>query len=248
MPFPDLLFADVRVVFAFDNPAYRFPIVDAVVAEDQPVEFRPVLGVPPHSYHRVGLPPEMPGKIIPERIAAIPRQRIVSDIRAFRRRGSGQRDAVDVKFFLIDKAVHQRNDPAQLPAVVAERIGDGRIVRPKRHEIPIPHDRVLVDHFDLVSRQRIDEREHRGNRVFDRVRGRQPVTASIEGLHPPVERYGKLFAGVLGFHVLRVIVNDRFVLTDDRIQPGIGRIRELYQLPVRPLDPAIPIGRIGAVR
>ena len=183
----------------------------------------------------------MPGQIIPERIAAIPRQRIVSDIRAFRRRGCGQRDAVDVKFFLIDKAVHQRNDPVQLPAVVAERIGDGRIVRPERYEIPIPHDRVLVDHFDLVSRQRIDEREYRGNRVFDRVRGRQPVTASVE-------RYGKLFAGVLGFHVLRVIVNDRFVLTDDRIQSGIGRIRELYQLPVRPLDPAVPIGRIGAVR
>ena len=246
--FADQLFADIGIVFGFDDPANRLPTADAVVGENQPVEFRPILGDPPHGYQRIDPLPEMPGKIIPECKTPQLRQFVVADERAFRRRGRGQRYAVDIKFLLGYQAVHERYDPIQLPAVVAERVDDSRVVRPERHEIFIAHDRVFVDHFDLVSGQGVDEREHRRNGIFDRIRRRQPVAAAVERLHPSVERHEKLFAAVLGSYVLRIEVRNVFFVTNNRIQPRVGRIRELYQLPVGPPDLFVPEGRIGMER
>ena len=57
-----------------------------------------------------------------------------------------------------------------------------------------------------VTRGRIHEVEHRGDRIAERIGRRQKIKATIESLDAPFERYAQTLTRIGRGHGLRVVV------------------------------------------
>ena len=205
---PDGLLPPVGILFLDDQLQNSVTVSDLPVCSDAVCQPLPVFGHPPHGEHRVDASAVSADEVAFERRGPSLRKTFVEGIGSLRRRCRRQRDGIDPKFLLFDDLPHQAGDLVQLPSIIAQRIDHTGIAHEELNEVAILDRYELVDNFDAVTRQGIDEGEHRGYDVAQRIGWRQTIGAVVHGQDLSLKRYEHLLRGLIGLHLLRVIVRD----------------------------------------
>ncbi len=171
-------------------------------------------------------------KVTFERLRPSACQPFVEAVIALGRGGRRERHGIDEKLLLPDDAAHQVGDLGQLTTVVAQRIYDIRAADRKLNAVAVGDGKVLVDNLDAVTRQRVDEREYRGDDVVQCVGGRQPVGAVINTDDLAFECHGHALRCLVGRHLLRIVVGHHAAAFHDGVEArilGIGKLHEAVE-------------------
>ena len=207
-PLPDGLLPPVGILFLGDQLQNSVTVYDLPVCSDAVCQLRPVFGHPPHGQHRVNAPAVSADEVAFERRGPSLRKTFVEGVGSLRRRCCCQRDGIDPELLLFDDLPHQAGDLVQLPPVVAQRIDHAGIAHEELNVVAVFDGHELVDDLDTVTRHSIYEGEHRRYDVAQRIGWRQPVGAVVHSQDLSLKRYEHLLRGLIGLHLLRVIVRD----------------------------------------
>ena len=116
-----------------------------------------------------------------------------------------------------------------MPSVVAQRIDHTGIAHEELNVVTILYGHEFVDDLDTVTRQGIDEGEHRGYDVAQRIRRRQAVGAVVHGQNLPLKRYLHLLRGLIGLNRLGIVIRDGASSFNQRVESGVFRIGKLHE-------------------
>lgn len=155
-------------------------VPDIPVFPDAFRQLLPIFGQPAYRQQRGDPPAEAADEVLFQRLGPSFGETVVEGIDTLRRGRGRQGDGIDEELLLFDDPPHKVRDPVQLPAVVAQRIDDARVAEPEPHVVAVGNGHVLVDDANPVSRHGIDEREHRGYDITQRVRRGQRIGAVVD--------------------------------------------------------------------
>ena len=95
--------------------------------------------------------------------------------------------------------------------------------------VTVGNGHILVDYLDAIPRHGIDKREHRGDKVGERIGCRHSVGALVDSFDPSLQSDRHALRGFVRRDLFGIVVAYHAAPFDDGIQPGVLGVRELHE-------------------
>ena len=226
---PDHPLPKVGILLRSDKRQNLVSVRQLPASLDKSHQFLPVLGHPAHGQHGVDPLSVTLHEVSFQRLGPPSCQPLVRRVAALGRGGRRKRHDIDAELLLPDDAAHQVGDLVQLAAVVAQRIHHLCAADMKPDVAAVGDGDIFIYDTDAVARQSIDEREHRGDNVGERIGRRQPAGAVVDADDLAFECHGHALRGFVRWNLFRIVVGHHAAALDDGIEPCILRVRKLHE-------------------